>query len=273
METLKKEIDGLLFLDITEDYIVVNDGYHGLMIMDHSMNVVRNIELNDDVVITFSAKNKNKMLLVCYEEECAFYVDLEKGVTFKFDLKDLEDIYFSKIYFWENNNVFLFNYQGDVCVVFDLDHMKMTKTVSDKGTEKEHFLRYMELRNMDVLSYHHDNDTLLFVSGSHYHIWENAVQKDKDMDITAAEQKDDLPSDKLYFKTDYTEDTIICVSERAIMLSRKDDVKITLYPPYDLYRFIDAGIIKIEGKEIVFALSNDNSAVGPTLLIKYDVDK
>jgi len=272
METLKKEIEELNFLGLTEDYIVVNDEYHGLIIMDHSMNEVRKIELNDDVVVTTSVTDKNKMLLFCYEEECAFYVDIEKDVTYKFDLRDFSDIYFSEIYFWKNNNVYLFNYHGDVCVVFDVNHMKMTKIVSNNGIEKDFFLRYMKLRNMNVLAYHYEDNTALYVSDSHYHIWDNVGKKYEDMVITVVEQEDNLPSDKLYFKTDYTDDTVMCVSERVIMLSRKADAKMLIYPPYELYRFFNAKIIKEEGKVIVFALSNDNSAVGSTLLIRYDID-
>ena len=77
MHTMKKEIDDLYFLEVTSKYIILNDSYSGIIIMDFDLNKVNNIELDDDIVIDFSVKHNDEVILFCYENECAFYVNLE----------------------------------------------------------------------------------------------------------------------------------------------------------------------------------------------------
>lgn len=270
MHTMKKEIDDLYFLEITSKYIILNDGYSGIIIMDFDLNKVNNIEFDDDIVIDFSAKHNDEVILFCYENECAFYVNLENNNIFRFDLSDYSDIYFSNIYFWNQNKVYLFADSGEIAVIIDLNigvaNRVATSDIDGVNLKK----KYLELISKDIISYDNDKRSVLIVTGTNYYILHTDSKIAMDTHITALNQnKNELPSDQIYCKTRYSQDTVICVSEKNIVVLKEEEEKF-IYPPYETYRFFEGKYVERNGKKALFALCNDNSSEGLPLLMKYD---
>lgn len=270
MRTTKKEFSCLNFLDTTSKYVVVNDEYHGIIVIDTSFNEVRRIKLDDDIVVTCSVKHNDEMLLFCYEEECAFYVDLDKSIVHKFDLKDFDDMYFSRIYFWENDTVYLFADGGKKGAIVDLNCMKMIRSSPDGLSESRYFDLFVELNNENILSYDHDNNSALTVRNSHYHILNRNSKIADDMFLPFSQQEEGIPTDQIYYVMGFLNDMVLCVSELRMKVSVKDDADFFIDPPYEVYRFFGAKVISVDGRTIIFAMSYDNSAEGPFLLMRYE---
>lgn len=270
MHTMKKEIDDLYFLEVTSKYIILNDSYSGIIIMDFDLNKVNNIELDDDIVIDFSVKHNDEVILFCYENECAFYVNLENNNNFRFDLSDYSDIYFSNIYFWNQDKVYLFADSGEIAVIIDLNigvaNRVATSDIDGVNLKK----KYSELISKDIISYDNDKRSVLIVTGTNYYILHTDSKIAMDTHITALNQnKNELSSDQIYCKTRYSQDTVICVSEKNIVVLKEEKEKF-IYPPYETYRFFEGKYVERNGEKTLLALCNDNSSEESSLLMKYD---
>lgn len=271
MQTIKKELEELYYLEVTSNYVVVNDEYHGISIMNFDLNMVKSIELEDDIVIGFSIKHEDELLLFCYENECAFYVNLKTENICRYDLSNYPDTYFSHIYFWKDNIIYLFADAGELSVKIDLSSADMIKL-----SPLEHFKliqqkRYTEFLGKDIISYDNDNGSALIIQNANYCIWNPDNQITKDMNITALNQKtDELPSNQIYCKTSYSQDAVVCISEKTILITIKERGSLYIYPPYKLYRFFEGKIADNNAEILLFALCNDNSSKGPSLLMRYN---
>lgn len=271
MQTIKKEIEELYYLEVTSNYVVVNDAYHGISIMNFDLNMVRSIELEEDIVISFSIKHEDELLLFCYENECAFYVNLKTENVCRYDLSDYSDTYFSHIYFWKDNIVYLFADGGELSVKIDLSSAAMIKLSPSEHSELIQQKRYTELLDKDVISYDNDNGSALIIQNANYCIWNTDNQIAIDMNITALNQKtDELPSDQIYCKTSYSQDAVVCISEKTILITIKKRGSSYIYPPYEPYRFFEGKIADNNEEILLFALCNDNSSEGPSLLMRYN---
>lgn len=270
MQTIKKEIEDLYYLEVTSKYVVVNDSYHGIRVMDFDMNKVKNIELDEDIVISFSVKHEDELLLFCYENECAFYVNLETDNVCRYDLRNYSDAYFLHIYFWKNNTVYLFADGGELSLKVDLNSADIIKLMPSDLSKYNLQKRYTELLGKDILSYDNDNGSALIVQNAKYCIWFFDNQTAIDMNITALNQKkDEISSDQIYCKTRYSQNAVVCVSEKTIMITIKGGTELYIHPPFELYRFFEGKIADHNGEILLFTLCNDNSSEGSSLLMRY----
>lgn len=270
MQTINKEIEELYYLEVTSNYVVVNDAYHGINIMNYDLNMVRNIELEDNIVINFSIKHKDELLLFCYENECAYYVNLKTDNVCRYDLSDYSDTYFSHIYFWKDNIVYLFADGGDLSLKIDLSSTNLIKLSPSELSELNQQKCYIKLLGEDILSYDNDNSSALIIQNANYCIWNTDTQIAIDMNIPALNQKtDELHSAQIYCKTSYYQDVVVCVSEKAILITKKNRGISYIYPPYESYRFFEGKLSDYNEELFLFALCNDNSSEGSSLLMRY----
>lgn len=270
MNTQKKEIEDLYFLEVTANYVVVNDSYHGLSVMNFDLNLVGNVELEDDIVINFSVKHEDELLLFSYENECAFYVNLKTENIHRYDLSKYSDMYFSHIYFWKDNMVYLFANGGELSVKIDLSRADMIKLSPSEFSMLEKKNCYKELLGKNILSYNNDTGSSLIIQNTNYCIWNLENQVVTDMNIAVLSQKkDELPSDQIYCKTSFSQDAVVCISEKTMLIYIKNREDLHIYPPYEMYRFFEGKIANYNKETLLFALCNDNSSEGPSLLMKY----
>lgn len=96
MEKIIKEKD-IYFMDITEDKIIVNDNYEGILVFDTNMNLLKEMQIFDDISIyTSYFLGNDEMILFCPENEKIVYINLmeytSKVITINENLADIVDI-------------------------------------------------------------------------------------------------------------------------------------------------------------------------------------
>lgn len=98
-------------LATAKDYIVINDNYRGLLVLDYELKPVSNIGLGEDIVFDHVFCRENTLLLFCGERREFHFVDLTAGEQRAIPLDG--DWLCSPIYDWEGNEVTLFGYAGE----------------------------------------------------------------------------------------------------------------------------------------------------------------
>lgn len=265
---LKKEIEELYFIDVTSNYVVVNDHYQGILILDFDLNIIKSLKLNDDIIISYSITNHNKMLLFCYENECIFFVDLDLLEIKRIEMNMFPDVYFSGLFKWNNDYVYLLGNNGETCIKINLANEMAEEVMSNFGNKfKDCFKKLWEL---NIRAYDSINSTVLIDQDSEYILYDYKNGKMKRLNINSVEEsKDNISSDLIYCKTDFSSDAVIRICERNIQILSKDNIVNYLYPPYETYRYSAGKILKINSNNVVFALCCDNSCDGTSLVIKY----
>ncbi len=265
---LKKEFEELYFIDVTSDYIVLNDCYRGLFILDFDFNIVRAIELGDDIVIGHSITSDNKILLFCYENECIFFVDLDFLEIKRIEMNSFSDIYFLELFEWNEDNVHLLGDNGEICIKIDLANGTVEKLSSSSNDSlKNHF---RELLEYDVYAYDSTNTTVLTVQDGEYVLFDYKNKKLRKMNINIIEDpRERISSDLIYCKTCFNDNTIVRISERNIQIISSGNTIRYLYPPHESYRYNAGRMVKRDNNNAVIALCSDNSCNSAPFIIKY----
>lgn len=92
------------------DFIVINDNYSGLVILDLSLNFVKKISLLNELIITEMYKNfsQRQVLIYSHDSKCFVFVDIIFSTYVIFDLqKEFDGIIFSKLYYWTSTHFLL----------------------------------------------------------------------------------------------------------------------------------------------------------------------
>ncbi len=111
MMNIEKKIElktnkDLYVLETINNFVITNDGYSGITILDNNLNLVKNIPLFDGIIIYFVYKHflKSEILLYCCDNTCIVWVNL---LDFSYKVIPLDTInshiIFSPIYFWDND--------------------------------------------------------------------------------------------------------------------------------------------------------------------------
>ena len=265
---LKKEFEELYFIDVTSDYIVLNDCYRGLLILDFDFNIVRGINLGDDIAIGYSITTGNKILLFCYENECAFYVDLELLEIKRIEMNSFSDIYFLELFEWNKDNVYLLGDNGEICIKIDLANCTVAEFPNSLNNSlKNHF---REILKYDVYAYDSLNNSVLTVQDEAYVLFDYKNKNFRRMNINKnVERADHMPSDQIYCKTCFNDNTIVRISERNIQIISSGNTIRYLYPPHESYRYNAGRMVKGDNNNAVIALCSDNSCNSAPFVIKY----
>lgn len=265
---LKKEIEELYFIDVTSDYVVVNDQYQGVLILDFDFNIVKALKLGDDIAIGHSIVFDNKMLLFCYENECVFYVDLDLWEIKRIEMNMFSDVYFLDLFEWSKDYVYLLSDNGETCIKINLASLMAEEVPSSFENDLKDYFK--ELLEYNVCAYDSVNSTVLIVQSAEYILFDYKNGKMKRLNINLVEEaKENISSDLIYCKTDFSDDTVVKICERNIQVLSKGGAIDYLYPPYETYRYSAGKIIKINNSNVIFSLCSDNSCNSMPLLMKY----
>lgn len=268
MQLKKKEIEELYFIDVTSDYVVVNDQYQGVLILDYDFNIIKSLKLSDDIIISHSITFDNKMLLFCYENECIFFVDLDLWEIKRIEMNMFPDVYFSDLFEWNSDYVYLFGNNGETCIKITLASGIAEEVLSNSENELKDCFK--KLWKFNVCAYDSVNSAVLIVQDSEYILFDYKNGKRKRLNINSVkESKKNISSDMIYCKTDFSSDTVIRICERNIQILSNGNIVNYLYPPYETYRYSAGKIIKINNSNVVFTLCCDNSCDCTSLVIKY----
>ena len=65
----------IYFIEKVGDRIVTNDNYVGILIFDYNLNLIENINMFDDMIVSSWISNNTAILLFCEDNNCIVFVD------------------------------------------------------------------------------------------------------------------------------------------------------------------------------------------------------
>ena len=149
-DIFEEDKNDIYFLEIVGDKVVINDNYKGILIFDDRFNLVKKIDIFEEIIVDFTIKGKNGILFFCCNKEILLYLVRETLQYSIIYLKDFCDGIFSPLYIWENDFVLLSDYKGNMAKI-DLKKEKLS-LVEAKAIEVKRFENlYMDLRKLHVL--------------------------------------------------------------------------------------------------------------------------
>ena len=83
IKTIDISTNDVYFLETVNDNIIINNNYNGIIIMDDKLNTVKVYNLFNDLIIDYSFKKNNEILLFCIHNKKIIHIDLIK-YTFNF---------------------------------------------------------------------------------------------------------------------------------------------------------------------------------------------
>ncbi|WP_291584053.1 hypothetical protein [Clostridium sp. UBA6640] len=111
----------IYFIEILSDKIIINDNYNGILILDNNLELIKKLEVFDDITIysSFSNNVNEEILLFCPDNECMVYIDLK---TYEYNViylnNGLENLIFSNLYEWNENGLALSTYKGEFYSIY-----------------------------------------------------------------------------------------------------------------------------------------------------------
>lgn len=136
----------IYLLSSTKDYIVINNNYRGLLVLNHDLEFKSNIDLSPDTIIDCVFSHENMLLMFCSERNLFIYIDLVTGYYKQIPI-DVDNWICSPIYEWRGDKVTLFNYSGKKLII-DI------KYATVYFTEKIHY-RMKELISKKIISFNY----------------------------------------------------------------------------------------------------------------------
>lgn len=111
----KQNDNDIYFIEILSDKIIINDNYNGILILDNNLELIKRLEIFDDITVYSSFINNidGEILLFCPDNECMVYINVETYEYKVIYLKNgLENLIFSNLYEWNMNQLVLSTYNG-----------------------------------------------------------------------------------------------------------------------------------------------------------------
>lgn len=116
------------------DKIIVNEDYHGIRILDLSLNTIKIIPLMERLVILSFYKKYDNSSVAIYapEQNRLIFVDLQTFTHFTVELLDpLTKYYLDRNYYWQDNTLIFGIENRDIFYQFDFE-FSMLKKISQK---------------------------------------------------------------------------------------------------------------------------------------------
>lgn len=101
------------YLEAIEEFIVINDNYEGIILLDNNLKVIEKITLIDDVSIYTSYSNLYNLLLFCPDNDCLIFVNVENKWKQTISLAGYEEFIIKSVERWDKNSAILLDYEGN----------------------------------------------------------------------------------------------------------------------------------------------------------------
>lgn len=118
------------FMETVKDNIIINYGYSGIEVLDCKLKSIKKINIFDDIVIhsTYVNSKSNELLLLCPENECFVYVNLNDYSTKTILFQDnLKNTFFSTIYLWQDDVIIINLYNSFVEINLKKESIEIVK--------------------------------------------------------------------------------------------------------------------------------------------------
>lgn len=174
------ENNDLYVLECHQGTVIVNDNYSGIKLYNENLELKRNIDIFEGILIhaVYKNPNKNEIILYCPDNEVFVYLDLETSFqqVIKF-IGDMDECGLSNVYFWSGDEVVLLcgnkRYYKMEIGLFSLQELDLPEVereyptlhtvlnqsskylVREGGTEK---LTYEDRNNNEIAYYDYSNN-------------------------------------------------------------------------------------------------------------------
>ena len=176
-DNIEIENNDVYVLGITKNYIVVNNNYNGLVVLDRDFSYLKNIDIDEDIVIyqLFSSEMNDYVIIQDIESETLYSIDIITDEILQVNWKLIFDNYYyvqkDTFYLKSKNSQYLFDYQNL--------EPKLQKETKDNNNiilaSSQEDILY--LKNTNEITY---KDKIIEVSGDHdygYGIEKNHIIK------------------------------------------------------------------------------------------------
>jgi hypothetical protein len=260
---LKTKKDLYLLLT-TGDFIVTNDDYTGLQLLDISLVVVKKIPLLDSLCIydVYKHFSNNELLLYCPDNACMAWVDISTSTHKVFPMSQaISEHIFSPAYCWDDNYA-IFTSHDYQCYMLNIQtglfHAIDRTTVKDKcpqlailmETKIQASSASFELRNGYIVDNHQDGSPLTI--------------------ITANTTLSNImpPPAFSYHNVIYAHELVVFIGETNIQLVSKTGKTATLEPAVG-YHFLKAEVIANENGLSLAVLSGGTKKQKESMITIY----
>lgn len=256
-------------LEAVGPYLITNDGYTGVSIFDHQLNLVKALSIIGNLVIDHIYKHTSENKVIIYDQDHRRFilVDLDR---FSFNIIPLTsidpDIVFSPIYQWESNEIVLIASKGEffVCNTQSGKIKKMPKKVFG--------ITYPELYGCWNYSFGYGR-TYYFIDKKEF-----AVDFQGEEPISIFDYND-VPLQAIarpnldIHDIILSDDKICFVSEEAIQIIDKTNNTLLFLRAPANHEFTRARLIKEKNKTILVTLSGHYAPLGSeSKLITYELE-
>lgn len=263
----------IYFMEFVSDRLVINDNYNGIFILDHELNMIKELKLFNDMSIYMSFIKDKEIVLYCAENQCLVHINIDTYVYHILPLsKEFDDIAFMPVYEWADNDLILLSDNGNTMTHVDLlDH---TVNIMQENSEKYQFKIYdnwkklsgktiykvytdecnavVESNNKIVLyNYKKDEESILMIDPPHF-------------------DNNDSSSIYRYHDIEVKNSVIAEISERNVLILYQKE-QIILGPESKDDFFIRGKLFRIAGNDYLFLLQGSNSDPLRSVIEKYDL--
>jgi len=249
MEVMELMNNDVYFMEIVDDLVVINDNYHGLLIFEHNFAKIFQVELFEKLMIYSAFKHGKEILLFCPDNKCLVYVNIELRQKKVISLGKFEDDIFSTLYNWNDTNLMLSDYAGNIVKV-DLDNaVLLNANPGDLTYQKlnEDIVKLKPFKICKVCGY--ENKAFINVADSKIRL----IDYKKDIKMLSEFQREE------FYDFDFAGNHMVKISENKAEVLFKNNCKI--YRPSKQFHFLRGKIIIINQMNYLFLLSGDKTDI------------
>ncbi|MDQ0418937.1 hypothetical protein J2Z48_003142 [Croceifilum oryzae] len=257
----------IYMLGIVSNNIVINNNYTGIQILDSRLNLVRCIELFDDIAIysLYKHHSNNEIILYCPENECLVHVNLDSGDFRKIELDNqFSEVVFSSIYLWKNEEVMFTDYRGHFYRLCIESGTIRTVDLNSIRTCYTSFYRFWaKVSKYKIISlYENGNADCMLFKDDHQRIGVLDYQTNKESYVKPPNHK----AHEIIFRNGL----FALIQEVGVILLKDDEcmIEIKADPPFS---FLRARFIADNGSNRLVTLSSNRSDTENSILSIYDI--
>lgn len=244
-------------MEILGEKIVLNDNYSGLLFLTKELELVNKLTLIEDLIIYSSFKKTNEILLFCPENGCLIYVDIVVYNYKIIPLTGFDNIMFSMLYFWDNIDIFLSDYQGNLIKV-NLEDSSLSILGSNSIECKRIQEIYIKLKGFNIIKVFLSERKVLVRNTESKLI---LLGYSGEMDIL-----NDIEFDEFH-DFELMNDNFALVGENRVSIFNKESTEI--YYPSDFYSYLRGKFMLEDGKVFLLLLSANKQSSNNVKIEKY----
>lgn len=250
------------FMEVINNKIIINNNYFGLIVLDTSFNVLKEITILDSLLIYSCFNNSENIVLYCNENKCFILLNLiNYNYKIIFISNSLGQSTFNSYFHWEKDSLLVLSDNG--LVLIKLDFHKNSMTIIHKLNAHDSALKFFEraefLRKHLVHKIYQENE-IYEVEGK---LYLHDIKTDEERLII--NQKID------FHDIEILDNYVLQISENAIIVSYNADKYILKTKSENDYFIRGKIITELDEKNLIVLVANKKDIL-QTRIERYSID-